>query len=151
MALYTTTTTTADNSNNIIYIGVMPFEWQEVEQVAKEKKIMEGVGEMKEALEEKRKKFNEIIGNNVKKEIKKVGSDQKKIAKLLGVSTPTVYKWTSGQTSLDIFTISRLAQILEVKFTEFLYDILEGLIDKKENIQLTEEEIIKLKEMLKEK
>jgi transcriptional regulator with XRE-family HTH domain len=100
-----------------------------------------------EHIKEDKKEFNKIIGNNLKNCIRIAGYNQREFAKMLGVSEQALFKWTSARATPDIYFLVKTCKILNLNFDK----ILVGLLPIKNTNQFTDEEVSKIREILKER
>lgn len=100
-----------------------------------------------EDIKEDKKEFNKIIANNLKNCIRIAGYNQREFAKMLGVSEQCLFKWTSARATPDIYFMVKTCKILNLNFDK----ILVGLLPFKNSNQFTDEEVAKIREMLKER
>ena len=94
--------------------------------------------------EEEKKQFNYKVGNKLKMEIKSKGYRQDDFAKLLGVTTSTIFRWTNQRATPDIFYLYKASKILGISLNE----LLEGYLENSDNF-FNREEVKKIKELIK--
>lgn len=66
------------------------------------------------------KTLNEIISENLRREIETSGKTKSEIAKAIGVSKPTVSQYLSGRIQPSLSTLSELCNFLECSADEIL-------------------------------
>lgn len=63
--------------------------------------------------------IGEIVRLNIVRLLKDSDLSQKAIAKSVGVSEPTIYRWKSGENVPELDKLDRLAEILKIEASEF--------------------------------
>lgn len=110
-------------------------------------------GVNQEEWEEMEKIFKKEISENLKREIKKKYNRQKDFASVIGIAESTIFKWTNGRVAPDIFYIYKICKILEISIEDIMgsfYLEKEKKDDyKKIHYNLTDEEIITIKQLIK--
>lgn len=66
------------------------------------------------------KDLNDIIRENIKREIEQSGKTKTEIARAIGVSNPTVSQYLSGRIQPSLATLSRLCSFLGCSADEVL-------------------------------
>lgn len=64
----------------------------------------------------------EVIGNNIKKLMKKNGISQRKLAEVIGVTHPTLGKYVSGEQIIDSEKLSILSRFFNLSFDYFFIE-----------------------------
>ncbi len=64
--------------------------------------------------------LNEIISENIKREIETSGISKTEIAKALGVAKPTVSQYCSGRAQPSLATLSKLCSLLDCSADDIL-------------------------------
>ena len=105
--------------------------------------------ESKAKWQEQKKLFNEEIGQNLKKYLSEAGITQGELSQKIQVTQPTITYWTTGKNVIDLFNTYNICKTLNISFEDLLGSYFISKEDKNNKLKLEDEEIEKLKRLVK--
>ena len=82
--------------------------------------------------------YKEIIASNIEAHRKSAGMSQRDLAAKIGVTSGAISNWEKGKNSIDIDTLYKVCQVLNVSL-----DAMCGVDEEKITLSSTEEELVK--------
>ncbi len=71
-------------------------------------------------------KFNQGLGQLVRVSRRRLGMTQADVAKKIGVSFQQVQKYESGQTTIPVYRLHQISEILETSFAGYITDFADS-------------------------